>query len=85
MGRPTILNQKVIDKVVEHTHKGISIESICALSNISPAVYYIWMKQGEEDIKEDVESIHRVFRESILAVEAEVEQRLLDHDLLPKN
>ncbi len=36
------------------------------------------MKQGEEDIKEDVKSVHRVFRESILAAEAKVEQRLLD-------
>ena len=78
MGRPTILNQQVIDRVVEHTLKGISIESICALSNISPAVYYIWMKQGEEDIKEDVESVHRVFRESILSAIAEVEERMLD-------
>ena len=78
MGRKTILNEQLIERIVEHTLKGISIESICALSGISPAVYYVWMKQGEEDIKEDVESVHRVFRESILSAIAEVEERMLD-------
>ena len=43
------------------------------------------MKQGEQDIEDGVESIHRVFRESILEAEAEIEQRLLDLDLSPKN
>jgi hypothetical protein len=84
MGRKTILNDQLIERLVLHTLKGISIESICALSGISPAIYCIWMKQGEQDIKEGVESIHRVFRESVLAAEAEIEQHLLDLDLPPQ-
>ena len=84
MGRKTILNDQLIERLVLYTLKGISIESICALSGISPAIYCIWMKQGEQDIKEGVESIHRVFRESVLAAEAEIEQHLLDLDLPPQ-
>jgi transposase-like protein len=85
MAGKTILNQNIIDRVIEHTLKGISIESVCALSNISPRAYYYWLKQGREDIDNEVESVHAQFAESILAAEAKVEQRLLDHDLLPKN
>jgi transposase-like protein len=84
MAGKTILNQNIIDRVIEHTLKGISIESVCALSNISPRAYYYWIKQGREDIEEGVESIYTWFAESILAAEAEVEQLLLDLDLPPQ-
>lgn len=36
------------------------------------------MNKGKQDIEEDAESIFRVFRESILAAEAEVEERMLE-------
>ena len=39
MAGKTILNQNIIDRVIEHTLWGISIESVCALSNISPRAY----------------------------------------------
>ena len=77
MGRPTILNQQVINKVVENTLKGISIESICALSGISPRSYYDWIKQGKQDIEDGVESVHALFAESVQAAIAEVEERML--------
>ncbi len=77
MGRPTKLNEQLIERIVEHTHKGISIASICALSGINPDSYYRWMKQGKQDIEEGVDSLFRVFRESVHAAEAEVEERML--------
>ncbi len=74
----TKLNQTIIDKVVEHTLKGISIVSICALSGISRDSYYRWIKQGKQDIKEGVDSVFVQFVQSIQKAEAEVEQRMLD-------
>ena len=78
MASKTILNQNIIDRVIDHTLKGISIESVFALSNISPRAYYYWINQGREDIDNEVESVHAQFAESILAAEAVIEQRLLD-------
>jgi hypothetical protein len=74
----TILNQELIQRIAEKTLKGISIESVAALSGISPRVYYYWLKQGKEDIDNDVKSVYAQFAESVLAAEAKVEQRLLD-------
>jgi hypothetical protein len=78
MAGKTIINQNIIDRVIEHTLKGISIESVCALSNIRPRSYHRWLKQGKEDIENGVDSILAVLAESVLAAEAKVEQRLLD-------
>ena len=39
------------------------------------------MKRGKQDIENSVESVYRLFRESILAARAELELRLLDEVL----
>jgi hypothetical protein len=85
MGRKTILNEQLIERIVEQTLNGISIESLCALSGISTRVYYQWRDRGDDDFKEGLESVYTLFAESIRAADVEVEQRLLDHDLLLRN
>ena len=64
-------------RIAEQTLKGISIESVAALSGISPRSYYDWIKQGKQDIENGVESVHAVFAESVQGAIAEVEERML--------
>lgn len=74
----TKLNQTIIEIVADNILTGVSIASVAALLGISPRVYYYWLKQGDQDIDNEVESVYAELAESVLAAEAKVEQRLLD-------
>lgn len=61
MGRPSKLNEELIEKMREALLVGLPVTSCCDLVCISQPCYNDWMRQGEQDADAGIESLFSTF------------------------
>ena len=69
------LNSDLLKKIVDLIKVGNYAKTACLASGITEDTYYRWLKTGQEDIKNDKETIFSEFSESIMRARAEAEAR----------
>lgn len=76
--RSKLLNEELINTICEIIEKGNFAKTAIQATGISESSYYRWLKQGQEDSENDVESIERKFWESVKQAEARSEIELIE-------
>lgn len=61
MGRPSLLNDKLIEDFAAEIEDGLPIIYACDLLGISDTTYENWMKWGKRDIDSEVDSLYAKF------------------------
>ena len=69
------LNDEVIEKAKNYISAGNYANVVCQYLGIDESTFYIWKQKGEEDLKNEKESIYVKFIKSIKEAEAEAEMR----------
>lgn len=79
MGRPSKLNDELIDKMYEKIKKGLPVHYTCDLFSITYQSHLNWLKQGESDFNADVDSLEARYFDMIKKGQAEyVDDALTD-------
>lgn len=68
VGRPTKLDESIIERICTHIREGNFLEVACAYEGIHKQSYYNWMKIGSKS--DDPESLEKIFFDSIKEAEA---------------
>ena len=79
--RPFKLNLNVIEEVEDYLSRGLPITKCCQLMGISRQCYYLWVRKGQEFLKErkpDKYAINALFVESIDRAVAKWQLHILD-------
>lgn len=71
MARPSKLNDELISKMAIKISEGLPIPYTCGLFGVVEHSFYNWMKQGEEDFKNEVESLYSSFFHAIKKAQSE--------------
>jgi len=78
-GRPTKLNNELIERIAQHIEDGNFIETACQLESINKDTYYEWFKKGRDVTNAD--TLYKKFYDRIYEAEATQEDRLIKlHD-----
>ena len=78
MGRPSKLNDELIDVMHSKLIKGLPISSACDLLGITVMTHSNWMTQGEQDYEAEVDSLFARYFYTIKKGRAEFEEAALD-------
>ena len=78
MGRPSKLNDELIEKMHSKLIKGLPITSCCDLLGITQPSHNNWLRQGEQDLLDDVDSLFAQYFLTIKKGRAEFEEKALD-------
>lgn len=65
MARPSKLNEELINNFSAEVERGLPIKYCCDLCSIHETTYFEWMKIGEEDFKNEKDSLYATFWNSI--------------------
>lgn len=65
MARPSKLNEELIMKFYDEISEGLPICYTCDLLEINTSTYEDWMKKGEEDDNQNVDSMYATFSRTI--------------------
>lgn len=65
MARPSKLNEQLIKDMAAEVEEGTPIVYVCDLFGVTSQAYYYWMEQGEQDYKDENDSIYSSFFDSI--------------------
>lgn len=65
MAATTKLNKEVIEQFAIEVEDGLPINYCCDLFSISKSCYFAWIKQGEYDLENNIESLNAQFYDSI--------------------
>lgn len=77
MARPSKLTEELIETMHEKLLVGLPIISCCDLLGITTMSHSNWMSQGEEDFKNEVESLYAEYFYTIKKARAEFEESCL--------
>lgn len=78
MARPSKLNEELISLMASKLKKGLPVSSCCDLLGITQPSYNNWMRQGEEDAANDIDSLFCAFFLAIKKARAEFEESALE-------
>lgn len=78
MGRPSKLNEELIETMHSKLVKGLPITSCCDLLGITTMSHSNWMSQGESDYNNDVDSLYAEYFYTIKKGRAEFEEAALE-------
>jgi hypothetical protein len=70
-----LLNDEMIEKAKKYISAGNYANVVCQYLGISEVTYYKYINKGEEDIKNNIDSIFVKFIKAIKEAEAEAEMR----------
>jgi len=73
------LSKMYINKILDYISQGMSVENACYVAGISEKTYYLWFNKGEEDAKNETESLQRKLYDGIPAARARCEQTHLQN------
>lgn len=65
MGRPSKLNDELIELFASKVRKGLSFATVCDLLEIHQTTYEDWNNKGEEDNKANIDSLYATFSRAI--------------------
>ena len=77
IGRPTILNKNIIDRLCEFISQGNWASTACNAVGIGESTFYSWKDKGERDIQNNKESVYKDFVEAIKKADAEAEAKVV--------
>jgi len=77
MARPSKLTEELINEMYENLLVGLPIISCCDLLCITQPCHQNWMTIGEEDFKNEVESLHAKYFMTIKKGRADFEKKAL--------
>jgi len=78
MGRPSKLNEELIELMASKLRKGLPITSACDLLGITTMSHSNWMSQGESDYVADIDSLYSSYFYTIKKSRAEFEEAALE-------
>ena len=70
MARPSKLNEELINKMSSDIEEGLPINYTCDLYGITRMSHSNWMKQGEEDYENEIETLHAQYFYTIKKAQA---------------
>lgn len=70
-GRPSKLNENLIFDMAYEIAKGLPVKYACDLFGVTTGSFFSWMKTGEQDFENDVDSIYALFFDTIKKAQAE--------------
>lgn len=70
MARPSKLNEELIDNMANELVQGLPVIYACDLLGITTMSFSNWMRQGEDDFKNEVESLFALFFYTIKKAQA---------------
>lgn len=65
MGRPSKLDEELIELFSQKVRKGLSFATVCDLLEIHQTTYEAWNNQGEDDDKAGIDSLYATFSRAI--------------------
>jgi len=65
MARPSKLTEELITEFCDEVSKGLPIKYCCDYVGIHETSYFEWMKKGEDDFKNEIDSLYSTFWKSI--------------------
>ena len=78
MARPSKLNEELIDKFAEKLKKGLPVTSVCDLLMVTQPSYNNWLRQGEQDLNDEQETLFSSFFLMVKKSRAEFEEEALE-------
>lgn len=75
MARPSKLNEELIQRFAEELREGLSVQTTCDLLMVTQPSYNNWLRQGEEDIAHEQDTIFASFFLEIKKAKAEFEKK----------
>jgi len=78
MGRPSKLNDELIELMASKLRKGLPITSACDLLMITQPCHQNWMTQGEFDVEADVDTLYSRYFLTIKKARSEFEEEALE-------
>lgn len=78
MGRPSKLNEELIELMASKLRKGLPISSCCDLLEITDMSHSNWMSQGKDDADAGIDSLFSRYFYTIKKARAEFEEIALD-------
>ena len=78
MARPSKLNEELIDKFTEKLKKGLPVTSVCDLLMVTQPSYNNWLRQGEQDLNDEQETLFSSFFLMVKKSRAEFEEEALE-------
>lgn len=70
-GRPSKLNEELINNLYNEIREGLPVKYACDLYSITTQSHFNWMKKGEEDFNQGIESLYSQYFDSIKKGQAE--------------
>ena len=74
MARPSKLNEQLIQDFCEKLRTGLSAQTTCDLLMVTQSSYNLWLRQGEQDLNNDIDSLYASFSLEIKKAKAEFEE-----------
>ena len=71
MARPSKLTEELIQEIADNLSDGLPITYTCDLLGITKMSFSNWMRQGEQDFNDEIESLSSLFFYSIKKAQAE--------------
>lgn len=71
IGRPSKLNEELINQISDKLREGLPVRYVCDYFIITKMSFSNWMRQGEEDFENDVNSLYAQFFYSIKKAQAD--------------
>lgn len=79
MARPSKLNEELIENMYQKIKTGLPVKYACDYFGITVMSFSNWMRQGEDDFNQEVESLYALFFYSIKKAQSEfVDESLND-------
>jgi hypothetical protein len=70
-----ILNEELIKVITDGIEEGLPIKAVVGRARIGKTIYYRWIKQGEEDIENGVDSMFSYLVDEVYLAEAKLMQK----------
>lgn len=77
MARPSKLNEQLINELADNLRIGLPLVSCCDLLGITTMSCSNWMRKGEDDFNNEIESLESLFFYTIKKAKAEFEKEAL--------
>lgn len=78
MARPSKLNEQLIEQFAEKLRKGLPVTSVCDLLMVTQPSYNNWLRQGEQDLNDEQETLFSSFFLMVKKSRAEFEEEALE-------
>ena len=77
MARPSKLNEELINTIYNEIKEGLPVRYACDLYGITAMSFSNWMRQGEEEYEQNIDSLYSTFFYTIKKAQAEYVQEAM--------